>query len=108
VIVDGYEQLSWLERWRLARRCRRAKVGLLVTCHFQTRVPTLIRLAPDLPLVEQLVADLAARASTPVTGSDVVASLGRHGSNVREVFFDLYDRHEGLRRVERTCAGALT
>ena len=29
-----------------------------------------------------------------VTRSDIVASHACHGSNVREIFFDLYDRHE--------------
>jgi hypothetical protein len=106
VVVDGYEQLSMMERWRLKRRCRRAKVGLLVTSHGETNVPTLIRLAPDLRLVQRLVTDLAARMSTPVTGADVAASHACHGSNVREVFFDLYDRHERLRRAGRTHAVA--
>jgi hypothetical protein len=106
VIVDGYEQLCWFERWRLKRRCRRAGVGLVVTCHDQTAIPTLIRLAPDLPLIARLLANLAARVSTPVTNADAAASLARHGSNVREVFFDLYDRHERLRRAARTDAAA--
>jgi hypothetical protein len=108
VIVDGYEQLSWVEKWRLGRRCRRANAGLLVTSHSPTRLPTLIRLAPDLPLVEQLVADLAARVSTPVTREDIAASLACHGSNVREVFFDLYDLHERSRVCGRTQVASAT
>jgi hypothetical protein len=40
--------------------------------------------------------------STPITDSDVAASHACHGSNVRELLFDLYDRHEQLRRAERT------
>jgi hypothetical protein len=102
VIIDGYEQLGWLERLRLARYCRRARLGLLVTAHSPRRIPTLIRLAPDRNLIEQLVADLAARVSTPIKPIDVAASHACHGSNVREIFFDLYDRHERLRRRERT------
>ncbi|MCI0332005.1 MAG: molybdopterin-guanine dinucleotide biosynthesis protein B [Planctomycetes bacterium] len=105
-IVDGYEQLGRLERARLKRRCRRANCGLLVTSHAPTNIPTLIHLAPDARLVQQLVADLSARVSTPITRADVAASHACHGSNVREIFFDLYDRHERLRRMERTISRA--
>lgn len=104
VIVDGYEQLGWFERVRLQRRCHRANAGLLVTTHAPTNIPTLIRLAPDERLVQQLVAELAAQVSTPITPADVAASYACHSSNVREIFFALYDRHERLRHAERTCA----
>ncbi|WP_164102660.1 hypothetical protein [Candidatus Laterigemmans baculatus] len=33
LIVDGYEQLAWLSRWRLLYRAWRAGVRLLVTAH---------------------------------------------------------------------------
>jgi len=102
VIVDGYEQLAWRERLRLKRLCRRAKLGLLVTAHSQPRIPLLIRLDPGRRLVQQLVAQLAAQVSTPITADDIAASHACNGSNVREIFFDLYDRHEHLRRAGRT------
>jgi hypothetical protein len=98
-VVDGYEQLGLIERARLKRRCRGANAGLLVTAHDPTNVPTLIRLAPSRRLVEQLVADLAARVSTPITAADVEACCACHGSNVRDVLFALYDRHERRRRA---------
>jgi hypothetical protein len=98
VIVDGYEQLRWYERLRLARRCRRAKYGLLVTAHQLVSLPLLIRLAPDEKLVQRLVAKLAEQVSTSITRADVKASHACHGSNVRETFFELYDRHESRRR----------
>jgi hypothetical protein len=98
LIIDGYEQLSWLERFRLFLRCRTRGAGLLVTSHKPTCLPTLIRLSPDRQLVERLVADLCAEASTPITPKDVAASHACHGSNVREILFDLYDRHEQQRR----------
>jgi hypothetical protein len=104
LIVDGYEQLGWLARRRLQCDCRRANVGLVITSHFATSLPTLIRLAPSRRLVQQLVADLTLHVSATVKAADVVASHACHGSNVREIFFDLYDRHEGLRRVTRLGA----
>src|SRR6476660_6981871 len=45
-IVDGYEQLNRLTRWRLRNRCRRSGSGLLATSHIPTGLPTLIKLAP--------------------------------------------------------------
>lgn len=101
LIVDGYEQLSYFQRWRLGRYYRSRGVGLLVTSHvpnrFPCRVPTLFQTAPDRALVSQLVAELTSEVSTSITQEDVDASHACRGSNVREIFFDLYDRHEKLR-----------
>jgi energy-coupling factor transporter ATP-binding protein EcfA2 len=98
LIIDGYEQLARLERLRLWRHCGRTRAGILVTSHRPVRIPTLIQLSPDRFLVEQLVAELCAQVSTAVTAADVAASHACHGSNVREILFDLYDRHERARR----------
>lgn len=103
VIVDGYEQLRWSDRTLLRWRCRRAGAGLLVTAHQPVGLPAFISLQPDLALVEQLVAVLSTHTVTPVSPSDVAASFAGHGSNVREVFFALYDRHEQLRRTAAGC-----
>jgi hypothetical protein len=103
VIVDGYEQLRWLDRAWLKYRCRRAAVGLLVTTHVPAGLPTLVHLSPGLALVEELVATLSERAATPVTPADADACFACHGSNVREVFFDLYDLHERKRRTTQHC-----
>jgi energy-coupling factor transporter ATP-binding protein EcfA2 len=97
VVVDGFEQLRWLERARLRWFCRRRNAGLLVTSHRRIGIRPLIRLSPGQKLIEQLVANLCSEVSTGVTALDVAASNARHGSNVREILFDLYDRHERLR-----------
>lgn len=102
LIVDGYEQLARLERVRLAWHCHRRECGLLVTAHASVSLPTLITLTPSPALVEQLVGNLCAEVSTPVTTNQVTASHARHGSNVREIFFDLYDHYEQVRRIGRT------
>lgn len=98
VIIDGYEQLGWSARLRLWRYMRSTGGGLLVTSHTPVRLPVLIHLAPGRDLVEQLVDELCADLSTPITRADIVASHACHGSNVREIFSDLYDRHEIERR----------
>ena len=102
LIVDGYEQLSRLERLRLAWYCHRRQCGLLVTAHVSVSPPTLITLTPSPGLIEQLVVDLCAEVSTLVAVDQVSASHARHGSNVREIVFDLYDHYEQVRRIART------
>jgi hypothetical protein len=99
LVVDGFEQFSWITRRQLIRRCRRAGAGLIVTSHSPIGLPTLARLAPNRNIIEQLVADLCAMVPSGITRAHVAASHACHGSNVREIFFDLYDRHERMRRA---------
>lgn len=94
VIIDGYEQLSWLQRQRLRSWCHRASAGLLITSHFATKLPLLIELLPGIETVRQLVAILTTAVPSPVTAADISASHAIHGSNVRDCLFELYDRHE--------------
>jgi hypothetical protein len=101
-IIDGYEQFSAWQRLRLKIRCRRRGSGLLVTSHTATGLPTLIQLAPDRRLVEDLVGHLCSNVSSGVTPADVAASHACHGTNVRDILFDLYDRHEHWRHKNRT------
>jgi hypothetical protein len=105
IVVDGFEQLNWLARRQLKRRCRRAGAGLLVTAHAPMGLPTLAQLSPSRRLINELVAELCAQIPSGITSEDVAASHASRGSNVREIFFDLYDRHERLRRTTRTVGG---
>jgi hypothetical protein len=102
LIIDGYEQLAWWKRMRIQMSCRRLDTGLLVTSHSSTGLPTLLYPAPDQRLVEILVHDLCSKVSTGITPADVAASCKRHGPNVRDIFFDLYDQHERWRRHRGT------
>jgi hypothetical protein len=107
-VIDGYKQLGWLARHRISQGCLKSGSGLLVTSHRSVGLPTLIELRPDRQLVEQLVNELCAATLTPVTITDADASHARYGSNVREILFDLYDRHERLTRAARTAQMAAT
>jgi hypothetical protein len=100
LVIDGYEQLNWLARIWLRWRCRRSRAGLLVTSHRMTGLPLVIHLEPDLDTIQQVVAALTERRQTHVTSADIIASHACHGSNVRELLFDLYERHEVYRRRE--------
>ena len=98
VIVDGYEQLRPWSAWWLRTQCRRRSAGLLVTTHRPCSLPVLACLAPNLEVVQRLVAKLSQHTPTSVTPSVVKASYTAHRGNVREILFDLYDRHEQYRR----------
>jgi hypothetical protein len=103
LLIDGYEQLSWLSRAILKWRCRRASAGLIVTSHASTGLPTLFRTHVDAALVRSLVSTLTTERDSLVTCADVAASHACHGSNIRELFFALYERHEALARTPRTA-----
>jgi hypothetical protein len=47
---------------------------------------------------------LTATRPTPITPGDVAAGYELHGDNVREILFDLYDRHEQRTAPSRTAA----
>src|SRR5262249_12437453 len=92
--IDGYEQLGFLHRWRLSRMCRRLHWGLLVTAHEDRRVnriPIIFRTQSDLATMQFLVDRVLPAHGGVVRPDDVAAEFTRHGGNVREAFFSLYD-----------------
>lgn len=93
-LIDSFEELG---RWR-RRQWRRHPGGLLVTTHARDALPTLARLAPTLADAERCFDRLTEDRCTPVTLTDLRDAFTRHEGNVREVWFDLYDRHERRRR----------
>ena len=101
VIVDGYEQLGRLSRWRLKRQCRRSGAGLLVTSHTDAGLPLLYKVQPSLPVVRQLVAQLLVDQPGVLTDDEVAAGFEAWKGNVRELLFALYDLYE-LRRHDST------
>jgi len=98
VVVDGYEQLSRWNRWRLKARCRRAGWGLLVTAHQSVGFATLARVVPSLAVARAVVGLLVRGDRVSVTDSDVAECFRAAGGNLRETLFALYDRYERQRR----------
>lgn len=86
--VDGAEQLgrwSWLAlRWR-----SRAAGGLLITSHRPGLLPTLLDCETTPELLEGIVRDLL--GDDPGPRPDAETLLARHGGNVREALWELYD-----------------
>jgi len=93
VLVDGYEQLGLLGRWHLARLCRRHNLGLLITTHRPTGLPTLYRTAVELPTARRVVDHLLGDQHAMVTDAQLRAALARHRDDLREVLFELYDHY---------------
>lgn len=90
VIVDGYEQLTWWSRSKLAWRIRDRGAGLLVTSHAPTGLPTLLQVAPRLEAAEQVVRQLVPDA-TQITHEDIERTFRACDGNIREMLFQLYD-----------------
>jgi hypothetical protein len=90
VIVDGYEQLSWWSRSKLAWRVRDRGAGLLVTSHQSTGLPTVMLVAPRFSAAEQIVRQLVPD-ETAITPDDIERSFRACDGNIREMLFQLYD-----------------
>ena len=100
LIIDGYEQLHWWNRWRIARACRRRGCGLLVTAHQCVGFPRLMTVNADLQVAQRIVADLLRHVTCRITQHDVAEAFNRSRGNVRETLFDLYDLYERQRMCD--------
>ncbi len=94
LIVDGYEQLGLLGRWKVGRFCRRYGIGLLVTAHASVGLPDLFETKVTACLARKVVEQLLGGAASRVTDEDIGEKLSRHEGDLRETLFDLYDLHE--------------
>jgi hypothetical protein len=98
LIVDGYEQLGRLSRFRLKRFWRRDGLGLLVTSHRSVGLPDLYRSKADLELLQRIVEQLQRDCLVQMTADEVADRFAENGGNVREALFALYDLYETRRR----------
>jgi hypothetical protein len=93
VIVDGYEQLSWWSRSKLARRIGDRQAGLLVTSHAPTGLPTLLRVAPRFESAEQVVRRLVPDEAL-ISRDNIEQAFRACDGNIREMLFRLYDLYQ--------------
>lgn len=99
IIVDGYEQLSWWSRNKLAYRCRQRGAGLLVTSHAATGLPRLLEIQNNLATAEQVVRQLG--VSDEIMPRELIEQAYHAcDGNLREMLFRLYDVYERMRSVE--------
>lgn len=96
LVIDGFEQLSVWNRWRIGRLCRRRGCGLLVTAHADAGLPELYRTETHRELARRLVERLAPGAET-IAAADIDRAFSACGGNLRETLFELYDLYEQRR-----------
>lgn len=100
VIVDGYEQLGWMQRIWLRRKCLAQRTGLLVTAHRCMGLPLLWQTTTSTDLAWQIVMRLLARPNYDcISRADVEEAYKTTQGDVRETFMALYDLFE--RRMPR-------
>ena len=108
LLLDGFEQLDSWDRVGLLGQQWRYGVRLVFTTHrptSRTRAALLAELSPTAANAVGLFRALTAARRTPLGEQDFHASFARHNGNLREVWFDLYDRHEQSMRKARTLVG---
>ncbi|MES1210983.1 MAG: hypothetical protein ABUL63_01485, partial [Acidobacteriota bacterium] len=96
LLLDGAERLDRWAWWLVRFRTRRA-AGLVVTAHQPGLLATLVECCTTPQLLEGIVAELL-DGSDGGDGGDIpdAAELhARHGGDVREALFELYDRWAG-------------
>jgi hypothetical protein len=92
--IDGYEQLGPWARWRLKRFCGRRGIGLLVTAHAPTGLPTLYRTRPSPATARKVVEQLLPAGTEPPSDDELLHLFDVFHGNMREILFALYDRYE--------------
>ncbi len=95
--IDGWEQISWLGRFRILLATNRIGLDLLVTSHCAAwGLPALVQLTVDAERANDIVQFLLrcnpGRGAVQLT--DLQHSLHKHQMNLREVLMDLYDQFQ--------------
>jgi len=97
LVIDGYEQLGWWHRRRVLAHCRRRGCGVLVTSHRDCGLPVLYRTSGNLKTVQRLIEECLPPHRGTISALDIEQAFCRHGGNVRELLFELYDVFEARR-----------
>ena len=98
VILDGYEQLRFWSRFTIERIARARSISILATAHrpirsFETIWETSVNESSSKWVVEQLLQ----QAGVPRSANELLQSeawsrsRAKHGQNLRESLFDMYD-----------------
>jgi len=98
LLLDGYDLRPGWKRWWIQRVCRRAGVGLLVTSHRAAGLPVLWVTSTSVPLALRLAGMLSGAEFAARCDGLIRESFARHGGNLREVWFDVYDHYERCNR----------
>jgi hypothetical protein len=104
IIVDGYEQLSWLNCLRLRSFCRHRGCGLVVTSHKPRGLPPLCQTFTSPELARQIVAWLLRERPDFIDAAHLGERFDFRCGDLRELLFDLYDVYE--QQYERQSDGS--
>ncbi|MGB7348107.1 MAG: hypothetical protein WBD20_28030 [Pirellulaceae bacterium] len=95
LLIDGFEQLSWLDRWKLTRVAQRYGLHLLVTSHRRVRsFATVHCTGVDTATIRQLTIDLASSGSQLAQQAIEYELSSRDMAtvdNVRDFWFEMFD-----------------
>lgn len=91
IVVDGYEQLAYWQRFLLRATCRMRGWGLLVTAHRDVGLPTLYQTTTNLALTQKVVEALLAERAGRLTPEQVANAYQATGGDIRETLFRLFD-----------------
>jgi len=100
LIIDGYEQLSAWQKFRVRCSCRKTGSGLVVTAHSSTGLPELYRTSMTPDLAERVFGQLTRNRPALANASELQDCLAARQGNLREALFDLYDMHERRRQSQ--------
>jgi hypothetical protein len=99
LLLDGAEQLDWMQWWRIRRMTRRSG-GLIITSHRAGFLPTLIECRTSPELLADLAGELSGLGAESCR-STAAEMFQRHGGNVREALREWYDRQAQPEAVEK-------
>ena len=97
LFIDGWESLGWfpcrlIRLVAVLRACR-----LVVTSHGRAGLPVLLSCRTSPRLLSMILAQLPT-AAPAIEDRDIGEAFLRHGGNLRDALYDLYDRFESRTR----------
>ena len=106
--IDSWECLGRPARYGLQVAAHLSGSGLLVTSHHSAGLPVLVRHDTSPSLLHAIVRGLPDHDSWHgrlITPSDIEEAFVKHGGNLRESLYELYDRFETRAERFRTVGG---
>lgn len=100
--IDGWEQMG-PAAMAASALARLRGCSLVVTTHRATRLPLLVACETSPLLLAGIVRRLPGHASwggSVIRDADLEAAFSRHGGDIRESLYELYDRFEERRRPQ--------
>lgn len=95
ILLDGFEQLSLVNRFLFRKFCRTNRIGFLISAHAAVfGVPVLFRVVPSTDILIRIVEYLLDDSKFSPAENEIKDLYLRNRGNFRSVLFDLYDRFE--------------